>query len=482
MDSDTSATFEDLHGILRHEIFSRLISKLELALIRTPLDLDFLEFTCRQELYLFEALSRHVSIPVIIVQAFEDFFRLVMRHSTDTASSAVETVAGVIGRPRYDIDQEKLSELLEINLPVACIATLLGVSTSTINRRMREFGVSVRQRYSTITDEELDNAVINIKNEMPTSGYRMVKGRLRSLGIHVPWRRMTASMHRVDSLGILSRLTGLGCIVRRTYSVKGPLSLWHVDTNHKLIRYNIVLFGAVDGYSRKVMCLEAATNNRAQTAFAAFKKATEKHGIPSRVRADQGVENVEIAQYMFTVRGTDRGSFISGKSVHNQRIERLWRDVRTCVTSKYYSLLHNLETDHLLDISSRDDLFAVHMTFLPKLKADLEAFVEGWNNHPIRTEHNLTPEQLWHTGMMLYPMDQPENLEDIEEPDIDWDVAAEYDGHVDGAIVVPEFPCPLNEQQLAEVQLLLENEAESDVTELFLLCREYVTTTLSGAE
>lgn len=64
----------------------------------------------------------------------------------------------------------------------------------------------------------------------------MVKGRLKSMGIHVQWRRVPASMHRVDSLGILSRLTGLGCIVRRTYSVRGPLSLWHVDTNHKLIR------------------------------------------------------------------------------------------------------------------------------------------------------------------------------------------------------------------------------------------------------
>lgn len=118
---------------------------------------------------------------------------------------------------------------------------------------MREFGLSVSQMYSNVTDQELNDAVQHIKSEMPTAGYRMVKGRLKSIGIHIQWRRLTASMHGVDSLGILSRLSGLGCIVRRTYSVRGPLSLWHVDTNHKLIRYNIVLFGAVDSYSRKVM-------------------------------------------------------------------------------------------------------------------------------------------------------------------------------------------------------------------------------------
>lgn len=38
-----------------------------------------------------------------------------------------------------------------------------------------------------------------------------------------------------------------------------------------------------------------------------------------RVRADQGVENVDIAHFMFTVCGTGRASFMTGKSTHNQR-------------------------------------------------------------------------------------------------------------------------------------------------------------------
>lgn len=220
-------------------MISRLITKLESALSRAPLDLDFLLFTCRQELYLFEALSRHVNISPEIVVALQELLRLVMDRIEwdDVSRSTVQTVTGEIGRPRYSIEEERLIELLEINLPVHYIAMLLGVSASTVNRRMREFDLSARQFYSNLTDQELDETVQQIKTEMPAAGYRMVKGRLKSLGIHVQWRRVAASMHRVDSLGILSRLTGMGCIVRRTYSVRGPLSLWHCDTNHKLIRF-----------------------------------------------------------------------------------------------------------------------------------------------------------------------------------------------------------------------------------------------------
>lgn len=82
--------------------------------------------------------------------------------------------------------------------------------------------------------------------------------------------------------------------------------------------------------------MKCSTNNRKETVSELFEEAIGTFGIPSRVGTDKGGENVLVWSKMVQLRGENRGSYNARSTVHNQRIERLWRDVWNNVAYIFY--------------------------------------------------------------------------------------------------------------------------------------------------
>ena len=88
-----------------------------------------------------------------------------------------------------------------------------------------------------------------------------------------------------------------------------------------------------------------------------------------------------------------------GKSTHNQRIERLWRDLYGGCLSLFYEIFHALENQDVLRPDEERHLWCLHHVFLPIINRHLNSWKDAWVHHPLRTERNKTPMQLWISGL-----------------------------------------------------------------------------------
>ena len=260
----------------------------------------------------------------------------------------------------------------------------------------------------------MDEVLIGIKRDHPSSGEIMIAGHLRSRGLVVQRSRLRASLHRVDAAGINARR--LKTIQRRSYDVPAPNYVWHIDGTHKLIKWKFVTHVAIDGFSRLITFCRCSTNNKSNTVLNLFIKATEKYGFPLRVRTDFGTENVRVWEHVYRTT-LNSHSVIVGTSVHNQRVERLHRDINVQVINRFYNEFVELESEGFLDATNDTDLFCLHLVYMPTINRCLDEFVNASNHHSISTEGKRRPIQLFEINLRLLQfqsLDQSGTLDIID--------------------------------------------------------------------
>ena len=58
-----------------------------------------------------------------------------------------------------------------------------------------------------------------------------------------------------------------------------------------------------------------------------------------------------------------------------------------------------MENNYILDVDDEVHMFCLNYIFLPRINTSLKMFAAAWNNHPLSSEGNLSPNQLWIAGL-----------------------------------------------------------------------------------
>lgn len=209
-----------------------------------------------------------------------------------------------------------------------------------------------------------------------------------------------------------------------------------------------------------------------------------EYGVPSRIRLDGGSEFNHVEFLMNVLNGEDRASVMRGPSVHNQRIERLWRDVFCKVLDRFYNVFKHMEDHVILDISSPIHMYSLQFVYGTRIQNCLQLWLAAHNNHPIRTERNRTPLQLWHAGSLSCQDDNSTAMNNLftressNVNEITNTVLAEYnmDEPADITVVLPRYMAPLTGAQTEELKRLVDplKESECEGIDIYATTVQYI--------
>ena len=184
---------------------------------------------------------------------------------------------------------------------------------------------------------------------------------------------------------------------RRQYINNGPNWCWHLDGYDKLLQFGFGIHGGVNGHSRLILWLEAASTNKDPKVVAYYFLNTVKRLklLANLVRTDAGTENVMVESLQIALRSKHEDqfagskSFIQGKSTANQRIESYWGRMRKHTADFYIQLFKSMREKQLFNDSPLH-IKTLQFRFGPVIQYDLDMTKELWNAHNIRKQPGRT--------------------------------------------------------------------------------------------
>ena len=87
--------------------------------------------------------------------------------------------------------------------------------------------------------------------------------------------------------------------------------------------------------------------------------------------------------------------YLPPRSLHNIRIERLWRDVRKDTLEFFRRIFMHLEAIDLLDMDNPIHRVCLFIVFRNRIQKSLDETLVSWNNHKVRTAGNKTPNAMY---------------------------------------------------------------------------------------
>ena len=153
------------------------------------------------------------------------------------------------------------------------------------------------------------------------------------------------------------------------------------------------------------MFLKCSANNKAETVLELFLDAVKRDGEFGL----WGYEYIMVLKMLVCAiqwcrLEERRGAASLQGHQHNQRTERLWRDVFRCASHLYFYTFYSMELSGILDTDNSVHLFTLNLVFQPRINQTLYQFTEAFNHQNVRTEKKLVV-----IPNVAYHMMQPEN-------------------------------------------------------------------------